>query len=268
MEQPGVNALDNLSAQRADLIKLVLESQGIDAKVAGSDTGYAVILDDPMSQDRALAAIRAFDRENVNFPKKTSPFPELPLNPSWCIMIAVLLLAVHAGGAYWGIHEDMIHRFGSSALHIFQGEIYRAFTALLIHDDLGHLAGNVAGLLAFGIPLLSIAGCWTGLFILAGSGTAGNLLTALMYRNAHLAIGTSTSVMGAAGALVAFQMQHRFLVGGIRPGILVPLGAGVALLGMLSGGERTDIAAHGFGFVAGFVLGLLVCLGRRSTKGG
>jgi membrane associated rhomboid family serine protease len=295
MEDSG--GLEKLGADRADLLRLVLASQGIrcgveadtcrvaPGEVPGETPGkpgpgmadleeerretpvYRLVLD-PSERARAQEIIDAYDRENRDFPERGSEVPVLPLQPLGCTMAAALLVGIHAWCLWRGVHGDMVHRFGSSALHILQGEIWRAFTALFFHADPGHLAGNLAGLLLFGVPLCSAVGSRTGFLILAGSGFTGNLATAMMYRNAHLAIGASTSVMGAAGALAALQVRRRFRLRGLRPGILVPLGAGAALLGMLSGGERTDVAAHGFGFVAGFILGMLVPLDSGNRPGG
>jgi membrane associated rhomboid family serine protease len=61
--------------------------------------------------------------------------------------------------------------------------------------------------------------------------------------------------MGAAGLLVAFQVMQKEKP--LRWNNLMPIFAGVVLLGMLSQGERTDIMAHVFGFLSGFFSGII-----------
>ena len=234
---------------------LVLASQGIEASAEKSDGLFSLVVDRE-NQARACTILAAYHDENlrhVNHGRELfSPVPAKKTTP---VMIALVLLAIHLGCHYAGIHQQAVLEFGSSALYILQGEYYRVFTALLLHADMEHLAGNIAGILIFGIPVCSLAGSGWGLFLLVFSGSAGNLINAWMYRTAHLSIGASTAVMGGAGILVAFQMRKKAGVKGLKPSIFLPLGAGAALVGMLSGGENTDVSAHIFGFASGLFLG-------------
>lgn len=247
MDRSGIN-----------LALLVLESQGIPAGFRREGEGF-VLLIDPVFAVRAGNALESYFRENrpENLPDPEG-LSQRPSKPGASIGAALLILVVHWAGYRLGIHDTLVRQFGASALYIFQGEIYRCFTALLVHADFQHLAGNIAGLLVLGVPVCTRAGSMAGLLLMAGAGTAGNLMNALLHRNSHLSIGASTAVMGAAGVLVAFRMirpvpSRRLL----RHHILIPLGAGIALVGMLSGGERTDVTAHFFGFLLGIVLGSL-----------
>jgi membrane associated rhomboid family serine protease len=99
--------------------------------------------------------------------------------------------------------------------------------------------------------------------MILSAGAAGNFVAALCYRTAHLSIGASTSVMGAAGILTAVQTVKSIRAGeGFHPSILFPLGAGIALVGFLSGGENTDVLAHLTGFGSGLVLGAVTAFFR------
>ena len=164
------------------------------------------------------------------------------------ILAAIHLLCLHQNS-----HEAMVLKYGSSSLFIGQGENYRAITALFLHADARHLLGNLAGLLIFGAPFIRLSGFGTGPFMLLLTGTLGNLMTAGLYRTAHLSIGASTSVMGAAGLLTAFQMTRKQR--SLSLDTVIPLIAGATLVGLLSQGERTDVFAHVFGFLSGFILG-------------
>jgi hypothetical protein len=93
------------------------------------------------------------------------------------------------------------------------------------------------------------------------SGAAGNALNAWFYRGeAHVSIGASTAVFGALGLLVGAEFFARLARAETRSRwqLIVPLGAGFALLAFLGVGEehrRVDYMAHFWGFTAGLALG-------------
>jgi membrane associated rhomboid family serine protease len=154
-----------------------------------------------------------------------------------------------------GIQWEIIKEFGSSALYIIQGEYYRAVTALFLHSDIEHLTGNLLGLFVFGTGVFSLTGYGKGSLMLLLSGFSGNITTAYFKRTLYFSIGASTTILGAAGILTALEIarQKKTSVSGIR--LFAPFAAGMALLGFLSNGKNTDISAHLFGFLWGFLIG-------------
>ncbi len=247
--------LENLTGEQADLCILVLESQGIKTDVKKKGELFNLVVVDDLKAHAIEALCRFYDENLDTAAKKSGVLKPLPVKRGAMVLSVLLIACLHGGFNYFGIHYQMIKSYGSSALYVLQGEHYRVVTALMLHADLKHLLGNVAGILIFGIPVCSIAGTGRGMCLMVLAGGAGNLINAHFYRTAHLSVGASTAVMGAAGILVAFQVIKRLSVSGFKPGILVPLGAGAALVGMLSGGENTDITAHLFGFLAGLLVG-------------
>ncbi len=249
--------LNNLTEKQADLSMLILESQGIKADFIQAGTNFDILVDDK-EINLAIKIIDQFYQENLKeYNENEMDIFSLPLEKNVMIFSVLVLAAIYFGSVYAGNEKKIIMEYGSSAFYILNGEYYRIVTALMLHAGLEHLAGNAAGLLAFGIPVCTIAGSGTGLLLLIISGAAGNLINAYMYRTAHLSIGASTSVMGAAGILVAFQTIKKLKFSGITPRLIIPFGAGAALLGMLSGGKNTDISAHFFGFIAGLISGFI-----------
>jgi membrane associated rhomboid family serine protease len=245
-----------LAAKKADLILLILASQHIDTRVEKEGRLFHILVN-PGDREKALAMIQAYDRENM-FRKSRQAVRDFSISPFTSIpalMIMGILTAIHLLCLYYPIHEAMVLRYGSSSLFIGQGENFRAITALFLHADVGHLLGNLAGILIFGAPFIRLAGFGTGPFMLLLTGTLGNLMTAGLYRTAHLSIGASTSVMGAAGLLAAFQMTRK--PKSLSLDTVIPLIAGATLVGLLSQGERTDVFAHIFGFLNGFLLGFV-----------
>ena len=142
-----------------------------------------------------------------------------------------------------------------------RGEWWRTVTALTLHGDLAHVSANLAtGLLfaAFVLPHLGTGLTWLGIVL---SGALGNAVNAWGYRGeAHASIGASTAVFGALGILVGAEFMGRLGSAHTRRlwQLVLPLGAGLALLAYLGVGEEhanIDFMAHFWGFAAGLPLG-------------
>ncbi len=254
----------NLPQKKADLILLILASQNIGARVekklTPGESGQVRQFDILVFREQTADAVKSVDqyfRENKFFglPKRIQEVEISSFNTPAAYVIMGLLLAIHLICLKLGIHREMILKFGASSLYIGQGETFRAITALFLHSDGQHILGNLAGILIFGAPLISLSGYGTGPFLLLCAGTSGNLVNAYFHQTALLSIGFSTAVMGAAGALAAYQM-----IDSRRPfqlNRLIPLFAGATLVGLFSQGENTDISAHVFGFMAGIFWGFI-----------
>jgi len=137
------------------------------------------------------------------------------------------------------------------------GEWWRAATALGLHADLGHLAGNLAAGAALGVLVTQVLGWGLGWLAILLAGVLGNGLNAALQPAAHTAVGASTAVFGALGLLSGHARRSRAVPwrGGLRR--WAPVGGGVMLLALLgAGGERTDAGAHLAGFAAGWAVGL------------
>lgn len=255
----------DLSAEKADLIILILTSQNIKTHVERSDNAFNVLVNED-DKKKALLMIETYYKENRFF-KIKQQLQQFPISSfkSWtAFFIMGLLWCIHGLSLHYNIHENMILKYGSSALFILQGETYRAITALFLHADAMHLAGNTAGLLIFAAPVISLAGFGVGPFMLLLSGTTGNLINAHLYKTAHLSIGASTAVMGAAGLLAAFQITQKGRPGRLKN--LIPLFAGATLVALFSHGENTDIWAHLFGFLSGLASGVILFPLNRTVQ--
>lgn len=172
------------------------------------------------------------------------------------------------------VSEATEDRGVAEARAILSGEWWRTITALTLHGDGAHLAANLAtGLLfaAFLIPRLGSGFTWLAILI---SGALGNALNAWGYRGeSHLSIGASTACFGALGILVGLELFARWREPQTRGRwqLIVPIGAGLALLAFLGVGEEqhhVDYMAHCWGFVVGLAEGGIaeaMRLHQRST---
>ncbi|NNC88713.1 MAG: rhomboid family intramembrane serine protease, partial [Akkermansiaceae bacterium] len=103
-------------------------------------------------------------------------------------------------------------------------------------------------------------GPWFGWALILAGGTLGNFLTALSYHpEPFQSVGASTATFGALGILVGLGCYVAWRKRSYRKlaaGVLVPIGAGVAMLGWLgAGGPQTDVLGHILGWSVGVVLG-------------
>lgn len=190
---------------------------------------------------------------------------EVPIytRPPWLgLSVMVLILSVVHFYKSHG-HEWVEKAWSRNGQAIFQdGEVWRLFSALLVHADLSHLLGNVTfgGLFMYFVHR-AYGPAWAWLAVIIAGGLGNLMVAAMFYPQAFAGIGASTAVFAAVGLLVAHGLMwtrwsrqlrgHRAWLG--------PLGGGLALLGLFgSGGESSDVdvAAHLFGFIAGGLLGL------------
>ena len=240
---------------------LVLSARGIYHEVVPGPEGAKILVPAYLLDD-AREEIRLYEEENR--PSSGDSLAEAPLHGPrgheatlWAVAVltAVLGLALKDEWMPW-----LISAGGGDALKIQQGQWWRAVTSLTLHSDPAHLLGNMflGGLII--LWLGDILGTGPAWLLAISSGVLGNLVNAYLKDQPWVSVGASTAVFGAIGVLTAC---HAVLRSGWRA-VLVSMGAGLALLGMLgSGGARTDLGAHFFGFAWGVILGVPAALARR-----
>jgi rhomboid protease GluP len=248
---------------QAESWTLVLEAMAIPHRVVPTDIGFAVMVP-PKMVAPAMAALDAQDKEAAEGPLREVAPPDH--GPSFVgIGIGITLIAFFVvTGPRSGSDLQGWFRQGSAVSEaiVRNHEVWRAVTALTLHADIMHVAGNAVASLVF----VTALGRWLGggLAVLATllAGFAGNLLTAYIYKTSHNVVGASTSTFGALGVLGGLQLVRRFrvhTVGRLRRALL-GIAAALGLLAMLGMGERADVVAHatgtGFGVLFGALLGL------------
>jgi membrane associated rhomboid family serine protease len=236
---------------------VVLKMAGIDGDVTQRGGKYAVVVD-ASDADAAFAQLELYEDENRGRAPECSA-PET-VSSGWAgVIVYTLILLV----VYWFQHypidgRDWAAAGSADAGLIRQGAWWRTITALCLHGDVLHLAGNlgfggVFGLLAgqrFGSGV-----AWCGILL---AGALGNAMNAFVQPTTHVSLGASTAVFAALGILAAHTWKGRSgqKDGGVRR--WAPVVSGLLLLSFLGmGGERTDVVAHVTGFVSGALLGVL-----------
>ena len=238
---------EDLSLPQALDASLLLEAVGLPHELYGlPDDRWLLAVEDRL-RARAQGALAAYELENA-----PAPAPAAAAEYGDSLLGFFVALAIIASATIIGprARTPWFERGAADAARIVAGEWWRALTALSLHADAGHAAGNAV---AAGILLTALArrlgpglAAWSAL----AAGLAGNLATAFSVRAGYSSVGASTAVFGALGTLSALQAPGRRA--------WITLGAGVALLGFLGTGGKADLLAHLFGFVAGALQGALL----------
>jgi rhomboid protease GluP len=246
----------NLSEEDANTCLLVLASAGISGQISGQPDNWTVSVL-PEDSEKALAEIGKYFQENRETPDGEDIRSRIPHKIQTGIGAALGLLTGHIFMIHHGGIPFFAEKYGASASAILNGERYRTVTALMIHADSIHLAGNMVALALFFTVVCSVQGFGAGAFCVLASGAVGNYATALLYGSAHSSIGASTAVFGAVGILICHQTFNSFRAAKQRFRAWLPLGGGLCLLGLFSEGAHTDILAHLFGLGSGMGIGFI-----------
>ena len=262
MTGPGTAVRVTPSRRQADEWAVVLAAAGISHWLRQRLDGWALIV----SPDDVVVAVETladYDRENA--PPGAPGGDAAPAQAVTIVGAVVALLLIgffaitgsRAAGSAWFEHGS------ADAARMMAGEWWRAVTALTLHADAPHLAGN-----ALAIAVLMTAVCWhlgpgLGAWLLVLAGTGGNALTAAAHGGGHISVGASTAVFAAVGILAALRSvaPAHLGIGARKRWVVVP--AALALLAMLGVGPHADVLAHLFGFVVGGGLGLVTALTVR-----
>ena len=235
---------------------LVLDATGFNNFITESGNRYHLLVEE-QDAPRAYQQLKLYIAENAE--KEVLAKPLRPFKEGFiaAYVYAFVLLLVAA------IENTSILSFGWQNLgvahseKIMAGEWWRTITALTLHSDAAHLAGNIGFGALFGLMVSQYIGRGAAWFSILIAGALGNALNAYFYQTLHLSIGASTMVFAALGiaGIFALNDRHAYMQSGLRR--WAPLFATLALLGFLgTSGERTDLMAHLLGYASGCAVGI------------
>jgi len=237
---------------------LVLTSQGIEHGIErDADSLRLVLCLRPEDRPRAIQAIRLYERENR--PRRwIQPIKAADLLLDWRALAALVPLPVLFLFTDVADLHELKERGLMDGHRVLDGQWWRLITAMTLHADVAHLAGNMTtGVLFLGLAMGAM-GAGRALLSSLLAGVGGNLLALLVNGPEHRSLGASGMILGALGLLVAHSWQQWHA--GEARGTLWPraLGGGIFLLLMLGASPRSDLAAHLGGFAAGLLLGMIL----------
>jgi rhomboid protease GluP len=247
---------------------LVVLAMGVECWIEEVDGGFGAFA--PREDLAAIAAELALYAAEQSERRQPAELPMacggLGLTLVWLAALLAAFLRQHADA-------DFTRRFSNSNYAVLEhGEWWRPFTALFLHADAAHLLGNalMGGLMC--VWVVDALGALRGWLLILAAGTLGNALTGWLYfPEPHDSIGASTATFGALGILVGLGTYQAWLARScreLRP-LLVPVAVGLMVLGLWgTSGERTDVAGHLFGWLAGLLLGLAAAVWRGDAHRG
>ena len=252
------------TSSQADEWALVLTAAGIPNSVEPEDRGWAVLAapDDAL---RAHTVLAAYDEERRD---DARPLPITIDEPyPWMsgVALALLMLWFFSVSGTAAARSPWFEPGSAIAGRIVAGELWRAVTALTLHVDVVHVAGNAVAVAVLLPTIVQRFGAGGALWLLLLAGGIGNVLAAAAHDPLHRAVGASTAAFGAIGILVAL----RIVPGGspTRRTRWTAAVAGVLLLVMLGTAPNADLTAHAFGLLAGVAIGFVAGVALRRRPG-
>ena len=230
---------------------LVLEAMRIPHRTECKNRMWRLLV--PLeAEPAARIELERYEAEN----KHIAPFrpPVHTFDNGWVGVLGylgVILLLPNLEG--WGVFGWEWREAGvMNAELVRAGEWWRTVTALTLHGDLGHIAGNSFFGAVFGLFLGRYLGSGLGWLLVVVGASLANLANAWLQTPPFFSLGASTATFAALGLTGTFVWRRGYLRGGDWRRSFAPLFAAVALLVYTGvGGERTDILAHFLGFAAG-----------------
>jgi membrane associated rhomboid family serine protease len=243
---------------------LVLTAVSIEAQIARGESEFLLLVAGADAGD-AARHLRHYELENRALPPPPPP-PRLYAH-AWagCAVYALVLLAVPWVMSNGLVRLDAFDLGELDAARVQSGQWWRAWTALTLHLDGPHLAANLAAGVWFGYLAARQMGSGLAWLLTVTGAAIANLLEGLLGPAGHQAVGASTAVFSALGAMSAYAWRERFAMPQRWARRWGPLVAGVILLGWTgAGGEGTDVdvVAHVGGFAVGALLGAAAALPR------
>jgi len=172
--------------------------------------------------------------------------------------IAVYIFTSIQSMNFFVMENSVIAQYGQWNRYVLEGGAYwQLFTAMFVHVNIVHLAGNMLFLFIFGLRAEGMFDIKEYLLIYLLSGLAGNLLT-LLFGPSMISAGASGALFGMFGAVTIYV---RRAIGQSIAGALLY----AFFLLILSAGLGVNVLAHLGGLVVGLLLGYAFAAIRRSN---
>ena len=261
MHEDGIVIFESEHPSPCSERALVLQARGI-ASFTEVEAGRFRLVVPEHQVDDARAEIAAYREENRNWKPRT-PVTKYTYQNPWPgnigYVMTMLIIGWAAGEQIWGLEWFELGAMHAASVH--DGEWWRTLTALTLHADVAHLAGNLVFGIVFGMFVGQYLGAGVAWLCILVSGALGNWLNSLLQSASHLSVGASTAIFGALGIVAAISWKRKMYRQDRWASRLGPIIGGVALLAYTgTGGERTDIGAHLTGFASGVLIGAVVAI--------
>lgn len=150
------------------------------------------------------------------------------------------------------LHLDLQSKFWADGhpIGVANGEWYRLFTALFLHENIWHIASNMLVLYFIGPILETLLGRLRFLLVYIVGGLAGNAVSYFFMPAVAAALGASGAIAAVFGCLIVVGLRAKIL----DPTMIVL----VLVLNVITPLQNSQIdwRAHLGGFTAGILMGL------------
>ena len=173
----------------------------------------------------------------------------------YALILGTVMYAQHSEA--YGDFLKTAGQMQSSAVR--NGHLWRCVTALTLHQDAAHLAGNLVMGIVYGWMVTNRLGAGVGWLATVLAASFGNLLCGLVRPEGHTSIGASTAVFAGLGILAAEATVTAKSSDTSTARRWLPLISGCVLFAWTgTGGSQTDVLAHLAGFSVGATTGVLI----------
>jgi rhomboid protease GluP len=170
-------------------------------------------------------------------------------------VIIFLVMAITGSGFAHGETHQFIEWGANYGPLTLNGQWWRLFTCMFLHNGIAHIAMNMIALFFISIFIESSIGTVRYIFAYVVTGILASA-TSLWWHSNELSVGASGAIMGLFGLFLALIVTKVFrkdfgkqMLSNIILSVVMTIGMGAF--------SNADNAAHIGGFVSGFLLGLL-----------
>ena len=257
---PEITLEGSEDRRRIQQLHLVLAAASIESSIRREEGRYLLVIP-PLYFEQASLEINAYLEEQESALKivaktqVTTSHTKLGVLLYLIILLLVMYLqqATHLGE--WIRTQGEMQTAG-----LLEGQWWRSITALTLHHDSAHLAGNLVMGAVYGWMVSQRLGVGLGWLSIIAAGSLGNCVSGLLHSPGHTSLGASTAVFSALGILAADATLHRLTSHESMFRKWLPIISACVLLAWTgTGGPRTDVIAHLTGFTSGVLIGVLMC---------
>lgn len=182
-----------------------------------------------------------------------------PISPVWiliCINVGIFALDLIFSAKY-GYKPLQYYGIQNTTL-ILDGDVWRLFTAMFLHADIAHLAGNMISLLYLGSVVRKYYTDLEFIIVYLLSGLFGCFLS-FMFLTESFSLGASGAIMGLGGVLIYRMFFGEYSKSFRQAGNYLML-AFMVIYNLFYGLIRTGIDNYGHfgGFIAGFFIAFVI----------
>ena len=175
------------------------------------------------------------------------------------VNIVIYVFTSFFSGGILETSQRIMEDYGQLNSAMFEGQIWRLFTALFIHANIIHVLGNSFFLLIFGLRAENLFSMREYLFTYFFCGVIGGSLSLLLGPNV-VSVGASGAIFGLLGATMIYIRRI------IGQSMLSALAYAFFFFVITSFGPGVNYYAHLGGLVAGLLIGYMLAAKRKRKR--